>query len=84
MALKKIEAYECEYCGGLFKSNKCYHELECKYDPKARSCTTCIFNYERVTAQGTNFTYCPRAQSLFEFPHDKYCPDYKQDTSAIE
>ncbi len=84
MALKKITAYECEHCGRLFKTDKNYHEIECKHDPSGRSCTTCIFNCEKKSKQGTNIVYCPRADELFEYPHEKYCHSYKRDPLTIK
>ena len=84
MALKEIKAYKCEYCGEIFPTDRNYHEMECRFNPKARTCSTCMFHRELIGAQGTKFKYCPRANQLFEYPHENYCPDYKPDPDCKE
>ena len=86
MSLFKIESYKCEWCGALFENTKNYHEIECKYDPKARTCVSCAYatelkrqwnESERGEAKATG-AYCPRADEIFVYPHKKYCADYKK------
>ncbi len=83
MALIEIaKAYKCEFCGRLFENKQNFHEIECKYDPKGRTCVTCKFAYELVKSSDeeiTGVSYCPRVQELFKYPHSKYCPDYVRD-----
>lgn len=90
MGLFKIEAYKCEWCGRIFPSNRNYHESECKYDPNARSCISCVFHRELVKdwsqdpqMEKAAGAYCPRRNQVFIYPHKKYCPDYKKDPNFI-
>ena len=56
MAIQKIEAYRCTYCGKVMLNPE-MHEFECRYEPKARTCTTCGFENELAT--------CTRCDELF-------------------
>ena len=35
---KKVERYECSYCGHLFKTER----HDCKFDPEKKNCLTCV------------------------------------------
>lgn len=43
-----------------------------------KSCITCVFHKEIRSTRLTPFVYCPRANYIFNFPHENYCPDYKR------
>ncbi len=80
MAIQKIEAYRCTYCGKVMLSPE-MHEFECRYEPKARTCTTCGFENELIRTREDGLhgaCYCPRAEKVFSYPCAKYCPDYKR------
>lgn len=80
MGYQKVEAYKCEWCGKLvFETWQ--HDTECRYDPKARTCPTCIHSTEskNIRSGGKTISYCPRADCIFEYPHVKYCADYRFD-----
>lgn len=85
MALIKIKtAYQCEFCGRLFLDNHNFHEIECRYNPRACNCLTCKYNNERICGDsnvGSNVSYCPRNKSIFKYPHSNYCPDYVRDNN---
>lgn len=80
MASFEIKAYKCEWCGQVFE-HEGYHDLECKYDPKARTCVSCLYSselkadYQKKEATGV---YCPRKDEVFIYPHEKYCCEYKK------
>ncbi len=86
MAMQKVEAYRCTYCGKVMLRPD-MHEFECRYNPKARTCVTCGFSCELKSSYDDDLKgvrYCPRAEKLFHFPCDKYCPDYKRDPNFTE
>ena len=80
MSIVKIEAYRCTYCGKIMLSPE-MHEFECRYEPKARTCTTCGFANELKSGSDEDtkgVCYFPRADKTFRYPCAKYCPDYKR------
>ena len=76
MALFEIKAYKCEWCGRVFEHEESH--WDCQYDPKARTCVSCARSAElKMDAKhGTGIVYCPRADEMFKYPHNRYCPDY--------
>ena len=83
MSLLEIKAYKCEWCGAVLQTNQTYHEIDCRYDPKARTCISCLYSKELKNNTDIDACYCPRNDRVFKFPHEKYCPDYKQDPNFI-
>jgi uncharacterized C2H2 Zn-finger protein len=83
MSLVKIEAYKCEWCGRVFESDRTYHEMECSHDPKSRTCIGCLFSRDLKTNRNDknveDVVYCPRNDTVFKYPHQRYCADYKTD-----
>jgi uncharacterized C2H2 Zn-finger protein len=81
MSLYEIKGFKCEWCGQIFETDRNYHDTECKHDPKARTCVSCVYTTECTSCQVKELhgvVYCPRANQVFKYPHDRYCPDYKK------
>ena len=53
--MKKITAYQCDYCPKYYKhdSSASRHEKECFYNPATKSCITCE-NYDNSSAYTTS------------------------------
>lgn len=81
MALFEIRAYKCEWCGRLFEHKESH--WNCPYDPGARTCVSCARAQEIKRGKDGKVVYCPRADQVFEYPHDRYCPDYVQSDHYI-
>jgi len=83
MGMIKVAAWKCEWCGRLFEHEYNSHDIECMYDPKAQTCVSCMFSGELKAEYDAkeatrNVRYCPRSDTVFSYPHAKYCPDYKK------
>jgi len=89
MALFKIEAWKCEWCGKSFDSIMPMHEIDCRYGPQARTCDSCLFNKNVASSNRDNeairynITYCERVNSVFKYPHDKYCPKWERNPNYM-
>lgn len=84
MGFKEVTAYQCEFCGRLFPNDKNYHEIECRFDPKGRTCVTCMFSRELVPSEEkSEYKYCPRKNAVFKYPCKKYCFEYVQDKNLF-
>lgn len=85
MAIQKIEAYRCSYCGKIMRYPE-MHEFECRYEPKSRTCTTCGYSSELRCGIDDlrDVCYCPRTDKIFRYPCSKYCPDHKKSPEFVE
>lgn len=65
--MKKIIAFECEYCNKILKSRSGMkrHEIMCFKNPASRSCITCAYLSIRGNINGTPFT--DEEQQIYEF-----------------
>lgn len=51
--MKEVKAYQCEYCGRLFKINS---HVACKQSPSVKHCGDCKFHFERDANVHSNRT----------------------------
>ena len=64
---KAMWSYQCEYCGGLFKSYKFCdkHEMACIKNPEGKSCMYCEYGWSKKERRKNNMI-CPKSKR-------KYC-----------
>ena len=67
--MKKIQAYECDHCGNVYKSLYIkQHEPVCFHNPETQSCATCkglemasfietMHNNEKLTCHEENILF---------------------------
>ena len=59
---KAMWSYQCDYCGGLFKSYKfCEkHEVACIKNPEGKSCMYCEYGWSKKERKKNN-NVCPKS-----------------------
>jgi len=83
--MKKVTAYQCEFCKQLFEFDLryAYHEKDCSKNPGSRSCETCAFfrleNYQFGLHDWFTFGACIKNKDL-SVERQANCIAYKNRT----
>lgn len=88
---KRIYAYECSYCGKLFKTDfmSRRHETGCLKNPERQNCVDCIhFNpkYRRKFKDGEihEIAYCMKLDKRCSKSTSYNCSEYKNSNDALQ
>ena len=72
--MKKIIAYECEFCGKILKTKA--HGYYCYFDPKHKACVTC----NNLDTDGKAYI-CTKNYTTPFLKSLRNCPEYKNGVS---